>query len=223
MIDKKYGMGLPFSSIVMENSVKTDPGSELYRCFLGGDDQSFTALVKAYRSALVGYITAIIGDETDAEDLAIDSFAVLMSGRKKFNENVLFKTFLFAIGKKLAFKYLRKHRKNASLLSELSIWHKTEISSVADDFFREQDKADISRCMGFLKSDHRSVLYLLFFEDLSYAEAGRVMGKTEGQIRGLVYRAKEALKKKLENESKATLSKTEILKKTQTKNFNKKT
>jgi DNA-directed RNA polymerase specialized sigma24 family protein len=33
---------------------------------------------------------------------------------------------------------------------------------------------------------------------LSYAEAARVMGKTEGQIRGLAYRAKENLKNLLQ-------------------------
>ena len=54
--------------------------------------------------------------------------------------------------------------------------------------------------MNGLKADYRCVLYLLFFERMSYAEAGLVMKKTDGQIRGLVSRAKKALKEKLDSE-----------------------
>ena len=176
--------------------VNPDPGAALYSRFLDGDAQSFAALVKTYKDALINFIAAIIGDETDAEDIAIDAFAVLMSARKKCHENVTFKTFLFAIGKNLAFKYLRKHKNKALSLSLFvdGIRLKQKGTSFEDDFFREMDRKHISECMERLKPAHRSVLYLLFFENLKYAEAGRVMGKSEGQIRGLVYRAKEALK-----------------------------
>jgi DNA-directed RNA polymerase specialized sigma24 family protein len=62
-----------------------DTGGELYRRFLDGDEKSFTALVNSYKDALIGFIAAIIRDETDAEDVAIDAFAVLMSRRKRCN------------------------------------------------------------------------------------------------------------------------------------------
>ena len=171
-------------------------GAELYGRFLAGDDESFTTLVKTYRNALTGFIANIICNETDAEDIAIDAFAILMSRKKKLNENVSFKTFLFSIGKNLSFKYLRKNRKKPLLLNEAfeDGWVITGSPSVEDDFFSELDKKRLSACMRQLKPDHRSVLHLLYFEGLSYAEAGQVMGKTEGQIRGLASRAREKLK-----------------------------
>jgi DNA-directed RNA polymerase specialized sigma24 family protein len=43
------------------------------------------------------------------------------------------------------------------------------------------------------------VLLLLYFEDMSYREAGKAMNKSEKQIKHLAFRAKKALKKKLES------------------------
>ena len=177
-----------------------DYGIALYRRFLDGDIESFTVLVKTYKDALIRFIAVIIRNETDAEDVAIDAFAVLMSAHKKCHENVSFKTFLFAIGKNLAFKYLRKHRKKPLSLSEYNFDDMLPMQSpsLEDGFFREHDKACVQACMGHLKPLHRSVLYLLYYENVSYAEAGLAMGKSEGQIRGLAYRAKEHLKNLLQ-------------------------
>jgi RNA polymerase sigma-70 factor (ECF subfamily) len=176
-----------------------DTGAELYRRFLAGDNEAFAELVMLYKGALTGYIVGIIGKGQDAEDVAIDTFATLLSLKKAFREDCTFKTFLFSIGKNLAFKYLRKHKEQTYLsLADFE----GEIGSVSleDGVFREQDKARLRVCMGRLAPDHRSVLHLLFFEDMSYAEAGQVMQKSEGQIRGLVFRAKGNLKRLLEME-----------------------
>ena len=181
----------------MEKSLKNDSNSELYRRFLDGDDDSFTAIVNANKNALIRFIAAITGDVNDAEDIAIDTFAVLMSRQKSLDENVLFKTLLFAIGKNLAYKYLKKHREKPLSLDESQldeIWAEAGNPSFEEDFLRLDDKAHLPVYMRRLKANYTSVLHLLFFEGLSYAEAGKVMGKTEGQIRGLVHRAKETLK-----------------------------
>ena len=48
--------------------------------------------------------------------------------------------------------------------------------------------------------DYREVLYLTYFEGMSYAQAAEVTGKTVKQITNLVYRGKESLRKLLERE-----------------------
>jgi RNA polymerase sigma-70 factor (ECF subfamily) len=51
-----------------------------------------------------------------------------------------------------------------------------------------------------LTPQHRQVLQLLYFEDMSYVDAAIVLGKSEGQVSSLAYRARQALKRELENE-----------------------
>ena len=55
-------------------------------------------------------------------------------------------------------------------------------------------------CMDEMNPDYREVLYLTYFEDMSYAQAAEVTGKTVKQITNLVYRGKESLRRLLERE-----------------------
>ena len=51
-----------------------------------------------------------------------------------------------------------------------------------------------------LREDYRTILHLLYFEELSYEQAAKVMKKSRKQIDNLAYRAKLALKVRLEKE-----------------------
>ncbi len=50
-----------------------------------------------------------------------------------------------------------------------------------------------------LKSIYRMVLYLYVYQDLTYKEIAEILGKTEGQIKALLFRARKKLKSKLGN------------------------
>ena len=56
----------------------------------------------------------------------------------------------------------------------------------------------IHRAIRGLKKEYSQVIYLIFFEHMSNAEAARIMGKSLRQISDLIYRAKNALKAELE-------------------------
>ncbi|OAQ37027.1 hypothetical protein A5N82_08465 [Christensenella minuta] len=51
-----------------------------------------------------------------------------------------------------------------------------------------------------MNPDYREALYLTYFEDMRYAQAAEVTGKTVKQITNMVYRGKESLRKLLERE-----------------------
>ena len=63
------------------------------------------------------------------------------------------------------------------------------------------ERARILRaCMAELHADYREALFLVYFEGLSHAETAAVMGKREKQVADLIYRGKNALRKRLEQE-----------------------
>ena len=67
--------------------------------------------------------------------------------------------------------------------------------------FRPEERNRILHlCMDGLNPDYREVLYLTYFEGMSYAQAAEVTGKTVKQITNMVYRGKESLRKLLEQE-----------------------
>ena len=55
-------------------------------------------------------------------------------------------------------------------------------------------------CMGEMNPDYREVLYLTYFEGMSYQQAAEIMGKSEKQITNMVYRGKARLRGLLERE-----------------------
>ena len=175
-------------------------GEELYRRFLEGDKGAFDELVELYENELSYFIHGIVHDYHEAKHLMIETFAQLVISGGKFAGKSSLKTYIFTIGKNLAFRY-RKMR-----ASEQHLSYEDAIEVLVDDedtpehyMEREENKHYLHEAIKDLKEEYREVLELLYFEDMSYLEAARVMDKSEKQISNLAYRAKAALKKRLEN------------------------
>ena len=178
-----------------------DQGSELYHRFMSGDSDAFTELVGLYEDEFYHFIYTIVNDHHEVKHIVIDAFAMLAVGGSKFQGKSSIKTYLFAIGKNLAYKSMKKRRE------EQHIDYETIINTMADESLgpdsiveREERKLEILRAMSELKEDYRKVLSFLYFEDMSYAEVSKLMNKSVNQTRVLAHRAKAALKKKLEND-----------------------
>ena len=75
-----------------------------------------------------------------------------------------------------------------------------EESDLERHYILQQQKITVHRALKKLNADYRQVLWLLYFEDLSNAEAAAVMKKNARQMKNLVYRAKSALRSELDKE-----------------------
>ena len=61
----------------------------------------------------------------------------------------------------------------------------------------EREKC-LYEAMAKLKTEYREALYLVSIEEMSYSEAGKILGKSEQQMTNLVHRGKKSLRKILE-------------------------
>ena len=76
-----------------------------------------------------------------------------------------------------------------------------EARELVEEAVESAERARILRaCMAELHADYREALFLVYFEGLSHAETAAVMGKREKQVADLIYRGKNALRKRLEQE-----------------------
>lgn len=64
----------------------------------------------------------------------------------------------------------------------------------------EERNRQLYDAMSKLKAEYREILYLLYFNELTYAEAASVMGKSEKQITNLSYQGRRSLKNILQGE-----------------------
>ncbi len=177
-------------------------GEELYSLYSGGDDKAFEQIVKEYRDMLTLFINRYVRNIDTAEDIAIDVFTYLLTHKHAYNFKVSLKTYLFMLGRSRAIDYLRKNKKiNIRSFSEENAENdisdgKTPESQIIENHTREAVNAAVEA----LPEAMRSAVYLVYFEELSYEDAARVMKKSKKQLDNLLYRAKALLREKLEGE-----------------------
>ena len=170
----------------------------MFHRYLDGDNDAFEKLFALYDDALYHFINRIVNNCHEAKLLTIEAFAQLAVGGRKFEQGSSLKTYLFTIGKNLAARYLKLRGKEKHIPFEEVVDLLSDDSETPDSHMeREENKRALHEAMDTLKDNHRAILVLLYFEDMSYIQAGQVMGKSETQIKQLAFRARAALKKKL--------------------------
>ena len=171
-----------------------DNGACSYRRFLDGDESAFDEIVKDLFDGLVFFINRYVHDIHAAEDIAIDAFSDLVVNPHRYNFKVTLKTYLFMLGRSRALNYI-KHRKVIDFV-ELTEAEKTssEQETLEEIVLADERKRVVNNALNSLPDDMRVVIHLIYFEDLSYDEAAKVMKKNRKQVDNLLYRAKKELR-----------------------------
>ena len=170
-----------------------DNGASSYRRFLDGDESAFEDIMKSLFRGLVFFIDGFVHDTHAAEDIAIDTFSDLVVHRHRYNFKVSLKTYLYMVGRSRALDYI-KHRKVIEF-TELS-----EVQDIADDedleeaVLTDERKRLVHAAVGKLPQEMRVAVHLIYFDEMSYEEAAKVMKKSRKQVDNLLYRAKKELR-----------------------------
>lgn len=170
-----------------------DNGASSYRRFLEGDESAFDAIMKELFDSLVFFIDRYVHDIHAAEDIAIDAFSDLVVHRHRYNFKVTLKTYVFMLGRSRALDYI-KHRKVLSFV-ELSEAEGIENEKTLEGIvLADERKRAVHSAIAKLSEDKRVVIHLIYFEEMTYDEAAKVMKKNRKQVDNLLYRSKKELR-----------------------------
>jgi len=171
---------------------------ECYREFAGGKHDEFVKIVEEFREKLIYFINRYVDNYSLAEDLSEDVFVEVLMNPGRYNYKTSLKTYLFTIGRNKAIDYIRKNKR--ILYGPLDTDIQGTAVSFEDKYCKEEIKKAMLRLLSELKEEYRIVLYLLYFEDMSYEEVGKVLHKNKKQVTNLAYRAKQTMREALEKE-----------------------
>lgn len=177
-----------------------DHGAMCYRRFLDGEDSAFDEIMDTYHDSLILFINKLVGNYSIAEELAADTFVELLVHRKRFLGKCDFKTYLYSIGRHKAIDYIRREARKKTVSTD-EILELSDVQHIEERFIEDESKRILHQAIEQLSEDYRAAVYLIFFENLSYEDAARILGKNKKQIDNLIYRAKAALKKILTERS----------------------
>lgn len=171
-----------------------DNGASSYRRFLDGDDDAFDEILKNYRNGLIFFINRYVRDEDVAEDIAIDVFVQLLVHRHRYNFKTSLKTYLYMMGRSRALDYLRRKKRFQMVeLSEAEA-ETADGESLERTVIDNERKRLVNDAIWKLPGEMRVAVHLVYFENLTYEEAAKVMKKNRKQVDNLLYRAKGMLR-----------------------------
>ena len=170
-----------------------------YREWLDGSEDALAAIIREYRDPLTHFICSIVRNYTDAEEIASDTFVQLALKKKTFRGDSAFRTYLFAIGRNRAVDLVRKRERRGEIIGE-SPEDRADGEMLDAQILRTERDAHLHSAISELCEDYRTVLYLVYFEDMNAESAGKVMKKNRKQTENLLYRAKKALRAILEKD-----------------------
>ncbi len=168
-----------------------------------GDMAAFERLVERHQSLVIGTIGRMLGDTTDAEDLAQQVFIRVWRSAGRYVARAKFTTWLLTITRNLVFNEIRR-RKRHNVVS-LQPEQDAEERPVADQQTAEPDAsllnkeldAAIRAAIAELPETQRLAVVLRRYEQLSYEEIATVLHQTVPAVKSLLFRARTALRERL--------------------------
>ncbi len=177
-----------------------DNGASSYRRFLDGDDNGITEIVENYKDGLILYLNGYVNNIFVAEELTEDTFFRLIIKKPKYSGKSTFKSWLYAIGRNVAVDYIRHNSRIVNVPIDDVENYLIEEQSLEQSYIKEENMLIVNKALNELIPEYRNVLWLVYFEEFSNKETAIILKKTERQIKNLLYRARKALKSKLEKE-----------------------
>ena len=129
-----------------------------------------------------------------------ETFFKIITKKPRFIEKHSFKTWLYTIGRNVAIDYIRHHSKQPLLSLDDVANYMADDFDLEKTYIQEEQKIILHQTLKKLHPEYRQILWLIYFEDFSNADAAVIMKKNARQMKNLVYRAKAALKSELEQE-----------------------
>ena len=173
--------------------ITMDNGESSYRRFLEGDEGAFDKITEEYRIPLTFFINRYVRDMWAAEDIAIDVFCYVLTHPRKYNFKVSLKTYLFMLGRSRAIDYTRRrHKIEFTPLSEADVADSS--FDPEGSYLTDERKRLLHKALSELPREMQAAIHLVYFEELSYMEAAKVMKRSVKQVDNLLYRSKAMLR-----------------------------
>ncbi len=166
------------------------------------DPDAFTYLYRLYFSQVFTFINFRISNREDAEDLANTVFEKALGAIDRYRPKpAQFSTWLYTIAKNCIIDYYRKRRLPVDDEAEAAALPMNDPTSDPEaQVLLEECKRTLREALKELTTDQREVIECRFFFELSIIETALLMGKTEGAVKALQFRALDNLHQLLTEE-----------------------
>jgi RNA polymerase sigma factor (sigma-70 family) len=185
--------------------MEADPNAELMLRLKNGEDSILNELMTRWQQPLVAFIYRYIHHETDALDLAQETFVRVYETRHRYTVQAKFSTWLFSIAANLCRNYLRWRQRRGESVPETLDSEEAELAEHVQSLNDSPDQAAMrSESISLIKAaidklphDLKAVILLYEYQSLSYAEISSVLRCSVKAVEMKLYRARQSLRERL--------------------------
>jgi RNA polymerase sigma-70 factor (ECF subfamily) len=157
--------------------------------------EAFAALYQRHLLKIYRYHLVQTGNVADAQDLTSQTFMAALEGIAGFRGAGSFVAWLMGIARRKCALFFRQRKPEVSLETA---GDQPGLDVPAEQSVGERLQVEqIQRALRTLKPDRAEALVLCLFGELTAAEAGRVLGKSEAAVKMLVFRGLRDLRPQL--------------------------
>jgi len=185
------GSGAAFSELPLTQSISED--QRLLHRLRKGDRAALENLVQRHQQTVYGYLRARLLEPADAEDLCQEVFLRCYSGQVTFERATKLRPWLIGIARNV----LREHVRGRARSKEVA-WTELclELDAVTADRPQGAHAAmeHLPDCLESLGPSAREALDLRYGASLRLADIGERLRRSEGAVKLLIFRARQALR-----------------------------
>ncbi|NEX47019.1 RNA polymerase sigma factor [Pseudotabrizicola algicola] len=166
----------------------------------GGDRAAFAALVTRHYDRIFALAWRLTGSRAEAEDLAQEICAALPHRLRGWRAEARFTTWLYRVVVNAAHDARRRAAARSRAADGWGNWELARQDAIAEDRAAQDWLAE---AMSRLPAELRDTVALVLGEEMTQAEAGAVLGLSEGTIAWRMSEVKKRLRSMAAEEAKA--------------------
>jgi len=151
-------------------------------------------VVRKFRDRLFYHALYIVKSSEEAYDVVQEVFIRAMRETRFYDVDFKQKAWLYRVTSNLCFNRVRDKKRRGVILDSM---HKSE-ATAADQVelvFASEQQSEVLAAIEEMTRDHREILMLRYYDDLSYAEIAEVLGVKLGTVMSRLSRARTRLMK----------------------------
>ena len=148
-----------------------------------GDNKAFDELLARYQSKLFNYIYFIVRSQELAEDIFQETFvkAITTIQQGRYTASGKFGAWLTRIAHNMIIDGFRQERNENTISNdetEVDLFNDADLcdDNIETQMVNEQTLADVRRLVDALPDNQREVVYMRFYQDLSFKEIADITG-----------------------------------------------
>ena len=175
-----------------------DPDRDLVLRAQAGETEAFSELVRRHERVVYNLAFRFMRNETQADDMAQETFLKAYRLLKGFRAEARFSTWLYRVTSSVCLTEISRRKRRGEV--ELTPGHLSGPETSVDPVQPSDTHEIIRRCVNRLPERYATIMTLYYLKEVSYEEIAETMNIPMGTLKTWMHRARRQLRTIVEQE-----------------------